>query len=108
YTARTRDAEGCFSEPSNKVTVTVNPLPAKPVISTSGSTTFCSGGEVTLRSSYQEGNTWSNNATGQSVVIRQDGEYTVSVVDGKGCKNKSDAVKVTVHPLPATPVITAS
>jgi hypothetical protein len=108
YTARTRDSEGCYSENSNKITVQVNPLPAKPRVNASSATVFCSGGEVTLSSSYETGNTWSNNASDRSIVVRQSGDFLVSVVDSKGCKNTSDPVKVTVNPLPAAPVISST
>lgn len=107
YTARTRDSEGCFSNNSNNISIHVNALPAKPVITTGSSPTFCEGGEVTLKSSYGQGNTWSNNSAAESIVVKQSGEYRVSVTDSKGCKNTSDATKVTVNPLPAAPVVTA-
>lgn len=107
YTATTRDAEGCFSENSNRIGIQVNALPAKPLVSATGATVFCAGGEVTLRSSYQQGNTWSNNTTDQSIVVRQSGNFSVSIVDAKGCRNTSDAIQVTVNALPAAPVISS-
>lgn len=107
FFARTRDSEGCFSENSNSIAVKVNALPAKPTISTDRTPEFCDGEEVTLKSSYEQGNTWSDNSTGQQVVIKKSGEYKVSVTDAKGCKNTSDALRVTVNALPATPTITS-
>lgn len=107
YTARTRDAEGCFSENSNSISVHVNPLPAKPAISAGSPTSFCEGGEVTLRSSYKEGNTWSDNSKNETLVVRRSGEFKVSVTDSKGCTNTSNAMIVTVNPLPAAPVVSA-
>lgn len=108
YTARTRDSEGCFSENSNSISVHVNPLPAKPVISAGSTTSFCEGGEVTLKSSYKEGNTWSDNSKNETIVVRRSGEFKVSVTDSKGCTNTSNAMKVTVNPLPAAPVVSAT
>jgi Concanavalin A-like lectin/glucanases superfamily/Ig-like domain CHU_C associated len=55
YKVRSQGGNGCFS-PFADVAVTVNPKPAAPVITTSGSTTFCSGGSVTLTANV------SNNA----------------------------------------------
>ncbi len=107
YTARTRDSEGCFSENSNGISVHVNPLPVKPMISAEGETFFCDGGEVILRSSYKEGNTWSDNSRNETIVVKKSGEFLVSVTDGKGCRNTSDVMKVTVNPLPAAPVVSA-
>ena len=50
YSVTVSNAEGC-SATSSPVTVTVNPLPAIPVISTSGSTAVCVGSPVTLTAS---------------------------------------------------------
>lgn len=108
YTARTRDQEGCFSNNSNSISVRVNPLPAKPGISAESATSFCDGGQVRLRSSYKEGNTWSDNSKNETIVVSRSGEFTVSVTDSKGCTNTSNAVKVTVNPLPAAPVVSAN
>jgi hypothetical protein len=55
YKVRSQGGNACFS-PFADVAVTVNPKPATPVITTSGSTTFCSGGLVTLTANV------SNNA----------------------------------------------
>ncbi len=107
YTARTRNAEGCFSPASNSITVQVNPLPAQPRITPESGTTFCAGGQVVLRSSYTEGNTWSNNSSSPAITVAASGAYTVRVKDANGCENTSAAVDVTVNPLPKAPVVTA-
>jgi len=109
YTVKTTDANGCVSPSSDPVTVTVNALPAKPVITPGGPTTFCSGGSVALNSSAALGNTWSTAATTQGITINSTGSYTVRVTDGNGCVSPiSDAITVTVNGLPAKPAITAS
>ncbi|WP_439516432.1 LamG-like jellyroll fold domain-containing protein, partial [Sediminibacterium sp.] len=50
YSVKVSNAEGCSAN-SSPITVTVNPLPAIPVISTSGSTAVCVGSPVTLTAS---------------------------------------------------------
>jgi hypothetical protein len=105
-------ASGCPSAPSAATTVTVNPVPATPVITPGGPTTFCAGGSVTLTSSSASGNQWSldgnpiGGATGQQYVATASGNYTV-VVTTTGCSSAaSAATAVTVNPAPATPTIT--
>ncbi|MBK9451982.1 MAG: PKD domain-containing protein [Bacteroidetes bacterium] len=100
---------GCTSLPSNSITVTVNPLPSTPVITPSGPTTFCTGGSVTLTSTAANAYLWSpGGSTAQSVSVSASGSYTVQVTDANGCSATSAPTVVTVNPLPATPVITAS
>ena len=48
YTLTVTDNNGCVSNPSAPITVTVNQLPATPVVSNSGVLTFCAGNDVTL------------------------------------------------------------
>ena len=98
----------CTSLPSAGTTVTVNPLPATPTITPSGSTTFCAGGSVVLTSSSATGNLWSNGATTQSITVTTSGTYTVTVNNGTCTSLPSAGTTVTVNPLPATPTITAS
>ncbi len=102
------DANTCTSAASAPVTVTVNPLPAAPIISANGPTTFCAGGSVTLSSNYATGNLWSNGATTQSVTISGNETLTVTFTDGNICTSPaSSPVTVTVNPLPPAPVISA-
>jgi hypothetical protein len=112
YTVNTTDGNSCTSTASAATAVTVNPIPATPVIGTSGPTTFCSGGNVTLTSSSANGNQWSLNgnpiggATSQQYVASAGGNYTV-VVTTSGCSSAaSAATTVIVNPIPATPTIT--
>jgi hypothetical protein len=110
----TVNASGCTSAASSATVVTVNPIPSTPVIGTSGPTTFCAGGSVTLTSSSATGNQWSLNAnpiggaTGQQYVATAAGNYTV-IVTQSGCSSApSSATAVTVNPIPSTPTITPS
>jgi hypothetical protein len=96
----------CGLETSNSVATTVNALPATPVITASGSTTFCQGGSVQLVSTAN--GTWSNGTTADSILATTAGAYTVLVRDTNGCTALSAPVTVTVNALPAAPSITGS
>jgi hypothetical protein len=89
------------------ITVIVNGLPATPIITASGSTTFCTGGSVDLTSSASTGNVWSTNATTSTITVSATGNYTVAVTDANGCTNISTPISVNVSNAP-TPTISAS
>lgn len=89
------------------ITVTVNALPATPVITASGSTTFCTGGSVDLTSSANSGNVWSNNVTTATITVNATGNYSVTVTDANGCSSVSTPISVNVSNAP-TPTISAT
>ncbi len=89
------------------ITVVVNALPATPVITASGSTTFCTGGSVDLTSSASAGNVWSTNATTSTITVSTTGNYSVTVTDANGCSSASTPISVNVSNAPA-PTISAS
>lgn len=93
------DGSGCSST-SAPIVITVNPLPAAPIITAGGATTFCEGGSVDLTSSQGTGNVWSNSATTQTIAATLDGNYSVTFTDGNGCSATSSPTTVTVNPLP--------
>ena len=97
------DGFGCANSTSQNVTV--NPLPT--VTATAlGSTTVCND-DVTIYSSSGTGNVWApNGETTQFIIASATGSYSVTVTDGNGCIATSNAVEVTVNPLPL-PVISA-
>ena len=111
YTVTDR-ASGCTSAASSATTITVNPIPATPIITPGGPTTFCTGGSVTLTSSSASGNQWylNNNpiggATAQAYIASVAGNYT-DIVTASGCSSAISAARtVTVNPIPTTPTIT--
>lgn len=100
-------AGGCES-PRSPVTASVTTI-TKPVISTSGSPSFCGSGSITLTAPASFTNyTWSTGETTPSITVTAAGNYTVSVRDAGGCESEvSDPVTVSINPLPSTPVVTA-
>jgi uncharacterized delta-60 repeat protein len=77
------------------ISVTFNPLPSVPTISSSGTITPCSGGSMTLTapsgfSSYL----WNTGSTASSLVVSQSGNYSVSVTNSNGCSQTSNPFAV--------------
>lgn len=89
------------------ITVIVNALPSTPVITASGSTSFCTGGSVDLSSSAATGNVWSNNQTTATITVSATGNYSVTVTDANGCSSVSAPISVNVSSAPA-PTISAT
>lgn len=101
YTVRVTNASGCQSAVSVATTVTVNPLPPAPVISTGGPTSFCAGGNVILTSSAGYAYSWSTGATSQSINVSAAGDYSVTIANANGCMSPgSTATTVSVNALP--------
>ncbi|MFI5219659.1 MAG: T9SS type A sorting domain-containing protein [Bacteroidia bacterium] len=102
----TNTITGC-SKTSAAIIITVYPLPDS-IITPQGPTTFCTGGSVILKANdstatdYQ----WSNNginimgATSSSYTATQSGNYVCLITGEHFCNIYSDAVSVTVNPLP--------
>ena len=101
YYVAQQNANG-YEGPRAMVTITVNANPTSPVVTASGSTTFCSGSSVTLVSSYATGNVWSNGSTNDSIVVNNTGSFTVTYTDANGCTSTSTATttNVSAAPLP--------
>ncbi len=108
YYVETGNGTGCIAS-SAPMSVSVNAVPSVPVITASGSTTFCMGDSVILTSSASGSYLWSpGGQTTQSITVLAGGTYTVLAGNGTGCTAASLPVTITVNPVPATPTITAS
>jgi hypothetical protein len=100
-------SSGTCSATSLSVAVIVNPVPAA-VIATNGTTTICTGGNVTLNAGSANGLTfqWTNNgtniigATDSSYNANAIGNYTV-MVSTLFCSATSSPVTVAIKPFPA-------
>ncbi|MBK7854662.1 MAG: hypothetical protein IPJ79_06860, partial [Bacteroidetes bacterium] len=78
--------------------VTVNSV-VIPTVTASGSTTFCSGGSVTLTASVGTSYLWSTGATTRTITVTTAGSYSVTVTSASG-SGTSLPVTVTVNQLP--------
>ncbi len=107
YTVTATTSTGCKGT-ADSVAVTINSLPAVPVITTTPSvvTNLCPGTVVSLTSSAATKYHWSNGATTKSVNVRSANSYIVKVFNIKGCSRKSVATAVSYQSCgtPATPV----
>ncbi|HEV2721988.1 MAG TPA: hypothetical protein VG323_18350, partial [Thermoanaerobaculia bacterium] len=109
YTVTVSQTGTICTATSAPVAVTVNDRPAKPVITASGPTTFCTGGSVTLSAPAGYSYLWSNGATTQSIDVTASGSFTVTVTDANGCSSSSsDTQWVIVDPVPPVPAVSAS
>ncbi len=85
YTLQASNNNGCTTSLSSAVAIISGTLPATPTISAGSTTTFCSGGNVTLTSSAATGNQWYKDsiaiggATNQTYNATASGIYTVAV-----------------------------
>ncbi len=108
YFVQVTNTNGCLSDTSLHKNVTVDNLPAVPVILASGSTNICEGDSVKLTSSEGIRNLWSTNDTTSSIYVTNTGNYTVRITNLNGCQSKlSSPLKVTVNEIPTTPTITS-
>ena len=98
YQVAITNGSGCVDLDS--VVVTVVPLPA-PGITTSGPTSFCIGGSVTLNSVLATSYQWSSgvNDTLQSITVTTSGNYAVTINNGAGCSSHA-SIDVSVFDLP--------
>jgi len=89
------DSFGCKGTSASTV-ITVNALPATPVITSSPfiTTNLCAGTPVTLTSSAATSYKWSTGATTSSVSLKTAGAYTVTVANAAGCKATSAAIAI--------------
>ncbi|WP_212005128.1 MBG domain-containing protein [Chitinophaga sp. HK235] len=93
-------------EPAQAVIQVINVTAYKPpVITASGNTTFCEGGNVTLQASTAPAYEWYRNnvlisgANNSSLLVSQSGNYTVKAIYAHTALT-SAATTVTVNPMP--------
>lgn len=111
YTVRVT-SPGCFPVTSAPVSVTVNAIPT-PVITTSGSVSFCNGDSVTLSVISSLGATyqWKKNnvnisgATSQNYKATSSGYYKVEKTNASGCKGTSPGKTITVYNNPSVALV---
>lgn len=106
YNLTVTDQNGCTSTASNTVVVVANPVPAKPVVTSNGPTTFCANLNVTLTASAESAYIWNSGETTRNITLNRSGDFSVQTRNQFGCLSaSSDVVNVRVNPLPAVPAI---
>jgi hypothetical protein len=86
---RATNIDGCTGY-SDTVVVTVNPLPAKPVISRTPGTNTLVCTPPSTGYQWMHNGTPIQGATSQTVTASDTGEYTIKITDGNGCSATSD------------------
>ncbi|MCE3281714.1 MAG: hypothetical protein K0Q66_451, partial [Chitinophagaceae bacterium] len=69
-------------------------------ITASDDLSFCAGDSIALTATEGVAYLWSTGATTRSITVSTAGSYFVTVTDAGGCATTTDAVEVTVNPLP--------
>lgn len=116
YSVSISDVNNCKnSTASNSIYVTVNPLPATPVLIAPNGSTVCFGDSVLLVASGTTAANYSWTPSGfdnDSIFVSAIGSaiYNVSVSDVNGCTSSgaSNSITVTVNALPLTPALSVS
>jgi gliding motility-associated-like protein len=109
YSVSIIDNNGCASVMSLATTITLLPLPATPVITANGLTTFCFGNSVELSSSSAINNSWNSGETTQNITVTNSGDFYVVVLGANGCLSlPSNTIEVDVNSPPPPPAIVAN
>jgi hypothetical protein len=98
---------GCLNPNPGTATATITvSTPPAAFITSSGSTTFCQGGSVTLTAPSGVGYNylWSSGATTQSITAATSGTYSLTVTATGGCSVTSLPTTVTVLPIPTATI----
>ena len=108
FTVKTKDANSCLSPSSNPFLVTVNLLPAKPIIDKGISDAICETDSITISVNNKgTGNyLWNTGKTTTSITVRIGGSYSLTYTDANLCTSlPSLPFVLTINPLPAKPTI---
>jgi PKD repeat protein len=92
--------------PRTAITVTVNALPATPVITANGPTTFCTGGSVDLTTATASTYAWTGGLQTQTITVNASGSYIVTITDANGCSATANAITVNVSNAPVPTIQT--
>lgn len=103
--ALTRTASGTNCTNSSTYTVTISSTLTPTISQTGGSN--CEGDSVILSApAGYKSYAWSSGETSESIIVRTNGTFTVTVTDANNCTGSSAPKNVTFNPRPAKPTIT--
>lgn len=100
YQVKMRAASGCEGVSAPITVTTIGDQ--KPIASlTPRDTTICDGTTITLRAAPGYASyTWSNGASGQTINVNTEGNYSYIAHTSGGCEGRSDTAHITVQPVP--------
>jgi hypothetical protein len=106
-----RAESSCGNTSCAQITITVNALPPSS-ITAGGPVVFCAGGNVLLNANTGTGLTYAwkkyanviAGASSSSYTATTSGKYKAIVTNAQGCSRSSNAITVTVNPLPAAAI----
>lgn len=91
---------------TDDMVLTIEGVKDIPTIRAMGPTNLCAGDSVILEASTGESYLWSNRATGNRIVVKTSGTYSVQSFDKAGCSSlKSDEIVVTVGNTLSAPLV---
>jgi hypothetical protein len=114
YTVKAKDVNGCVSLVSNPLIVTINALPAKPILNRLGAIEICDLDSTMLNptNNYTGGTySWKNGSsvvgTSRNLTLKTAGSYTLAYTEGVNqCTSLvSFPTVLSINPLPAKPSI---
>lgn len=109
YSFTYKDLLGC-NYSAESIVLGRRSRPAKPSITADGPTSFCAGTPRVLATNETAvGYIWSNGATSKNIQPTTTSNYSVQVLNADQCRSvASDAIQITVNPIPAKPTIQAN
>jgi hypothetical protein len=93
---------GCYSDLSSTISKKFE-LPSAQ-IDPSDEQFLCEGDSVILTATEATSYLWNTEETTQSITVKTSGEYSVTVTNENYCSKQSEAIKVTVNPLPSAQI----
>jgi predicted secreted protein len=116
YSLVVSNAAGCTVNSLNSLNVSVNTKPGVPAVNISGPTSFCQGGNVLLsvvnnadcKYQWQKDGSDIPDATTNSYSAKNEGDYSLNVINLSGCTSKTDKVNLNVFAVPDAQTISSA
>jgi gliding motility-associated-like protein/uncharacterized repeat protein (TIGR01451 family) len=112
YTVKNVGSNGCISDVSDNVNITISPIPEKPTLA-SDKQLYCAGDTALIESSSSSVNYWFFNDlrltgdSGKSVKTTLPGKYTVITKNQNGCFSTfSNSITISFNDVPVKPNVT--
>lgn len=93
---------------SNNVAITVNAVPAAPIITANGPLSFCEGQQLMLSLPTAQSYLWSNGAISQSISVNSSGTFSAQITQNGCISAVSQNTAVIVNAQPAAPTFSGN